>query len=419
MSVAPDPSASRGSIALQPSYFTSSLYIQPLRQDLADLISLYATQIEAAVHPFELFKQLWTGQGWFWLHTRVHDGRARQTFVSTTERVFIGTISNISSFARFSLDIIPTEKLFNGVQPLHQAVALFALYTFHSTQPSTSAPPTSYCATNIAIPIGLLDLIYQKNPAHMYFLDVYKTLLTLPSRLEEAGLSRLKPYVIHVLDLLLEAQTFHVHPDSSLKAQNPSQVPREVVVPEGQDVSAFLQTTGREIAEPEATTSAPAKKKGRPSKRDKIRKAKEALVSLEKYINKNAVPRAAPLLALDDEVTSPPEMAHVVFGQAPHTSLANYGRRKDDLLDAIQSTDPSGSSRAALQRANESVLARLKQIDAMAAEQGLEVGGEGGDQTGLERVQRAVDELQHSSGAGAGGGILGLLEGAGMEAGTN
>ena len=253
----------------------------------------------------------------------------------------------------------------------------------------------------------------------MYFLDVYKTLLTLPSRLEEAGLSRLKPYLIHVLDLLLEAQTFHVHPDSSLKAQNPSQVPREVVVPEGQDVSAFLQTTGREIAEPEATTSAPAKKKGRPSKRDKIRKAKEALVSLEKYINKNAVPRAAPLLALDDEVTSPPEMAHVVFGQAPHTSLANYGRRKDDLLDAIQSTDSSGSSRAALQRANESVLARLKQIDAMAAEQGLEVGGEGGDQTGLERVQRAVDELQHSSGAGAGGGILGLLEGAGMEAGTN
>ena len=47
----------------------------------------------------------------------------------------------------------------------------------------------------------------------------------------------------------------------------------------------------------------------------------------------------------------------------------------------------------------------------MAAEKGLEVGGEGGEKTGLKRVERAVDELRQRNGSS---GILGLLEGAGL-----
>jgi len=61
------------------------------------------------------------------------------------------------------------------------------------------------------------------------------------------------------------------------------------------------------------------------------------------------------------------------------------------------------------------VLARLKRIDAMAAAKGLEVGGEGGDRTGLVRVERAVEELENRP-DGRRGGILGLLEGGGLEA---
>lgn len=91
MSTAPEPSASRGEITLQPSYFTSSLYVNPLRQDLTALIDLFTKQFDGTTRPFDLFKKLWTDQGWCWLHLRVHDGRARQTFVATTERIFMGT----------------------------------------------------------------------------------------------------------------------------------------------------------------------------------------------------------------------------------------------------------------------------------------------------------------------------------------
>ncbi len=90
MSVAREPSASRGEITLQPSYFTSSLYVQPLREDISTLITLFSDQFDHNVQPFDLFKKLWTEQGWCWLHMRVYDGRARQSFIRTTERLFAG-----------------------------------------------------------------------------------------------------------------------------------------------------------------------------------------------------------------------------------------------------------------------------------------------------------------------------------------
>lgn len=224
----------------------------------------------------------------------------------------------------------------------------------------------------------------------------------------------MRRYVVHVLTSLLDVQVFDILPVSSLHAQNPAKLPREIFVPEGQDFSAEDHQVG---------SGAPSKKKGRPSKRDKIRKTKEALASLEKFVDKNIVinsmrPPASP----EQSDSTPPGVTHVVFGQAPHASLSTYEARKDDLLAAVYA-DASGtpastgplSGQTALLRANEAVLLRLKQIDAMAAEQGLEVGGEGGEQTGLERVERAVDELRRSSGLGACGGILGLLEGAGID----
>ena len=90
MSVAPELSASRGDVALQPSYFTSSLYVEPLREDISKLIASFTDQFNDTVEPFALFKKLWTEQGWCWLHMRAYDGRARQTFIRTTERVFAG-----------------------------------------------------------------------------------------------------------------------------------------------------------------------------------------------------------------------------------------------------------------------------------------------------------------------------------------
>ncbi|TFK94434.1 hypothetical protein K466DRAFT_642210 [Polyporus arcularius HHB13444] len=379
MSIAPEPSTSRGDITLQPGYFTSSLYVEPLREDLKTLTKLFSEQYEAAERPFELFKRLWTEHGWCWLHLRVYDGRGRQTFLRITERVFIERLAS-------------TEPL------LDRLVALFALYTFHNSQPSSSAPPI-YVAPNIAIPI-----------------DTYEEMVSLPATVTEPHLLRLRPYAVHVLTTLLDAHVLEILPHSSLRAQNPSILPREVFVVEGQETPTVLQPEGAVDEEGiSPSKKKPKKKKGRPSKRDKARKAKDALASLEKYVDKNTV-------YLIDETdpmsNTEPESTHVVLGQAPHSSLHNYLARKNDLLAAVShdGAGVAGSSDAtqrqgALQRANEAVLERLRQIDAMAAEKGLEVGGEGGEKTGLKRVERAVDELRQCNGSS---GILGLLEGAGL-----
>lgn len=44
MSTDPAPSVTRGDVTLQPSYFTSSLFVEPLREDIARLIQAYAQQ---------------------------------------------------------------------------------------------------------------------------------------------------------------------------------------------------------------------------------------------------------------------------------------------------------------------------------------------------------------------------------------
>lgn len=92
MSTSPTPSAIRGDITLQPSYFTSSLYVDLLRDDISYLISTFSQRYkrDRPAHPFACFKEVWKEQGWSWLHFKVFDGRARHSFISITERLFIG-----------------------------------------------------------------------------------------------------------------------------------------------------------------------------------------------------------------------------------------------------------------------------------------------------------------------------------------
>lgn len=97
MSVAPSPSASRGEVVLQPSYFTSSLFVHPLRDDILNLIHLYHERYRQArllpnpPNPFALFKDVWGIQGWLWMHFKVFDARSRDTFLGVTARLFLGT----------------------------------------------------------------------------------------------------------------------------------------------------------------------------------------------------------------------------------------------------------------------------------------------------------------------------------------
>ena len=92
MSTSPPPTVSRGDLTLQPSYFTSSLFVNPLREDVAHLVQLYADKYLASdfSKPFMLFKSLWEEQGWIWFHLKVFDARARDMFITVTHRVFAG-----------------------------------------------------------------------------------------------------------------------------------------------------------------------------------------------------------------------------------------------------------------------------------------------------------------------------------------
>jgi hypothetical protein len=187
-------------------------------------------------------------------------------------------------------------------------------------------------------------------------IDHYMSLMTLPSVLTSEQLRPLQPYVVYVLSVLVNARSFHIVPSSELCPMNPRDLPREI----------FVQDYG-------VSTAPEAKKKGRPSKREKAKKAKDAVVSLDKWLEKTATSRL---------ITNPPT-----------TTLQNYQTKKQKLLEDV--------SPDVLERANTAVLTRLQKIDEMAAEKGLEVGGEGGERTGLERVERAVLNTRE--------GILGLL----------
>jgi hypothetical protein len=265
--------------------------------------------------------------------------------------------------------------------------------------------------------------------------DTYVQLLNLPTQIITPELSPLSPYVIHLLSTLLQQNAFHIYPHSSLKTR--FTLPREWFVEE---------------AEASGLTEASApKKKGRPGKRDRSKKARDALVQLEKWLDKSTYTYPEHTAVGEDLQSASPgpvsvgqgsgnrsgrRTTHTLMSHPPSASLAIYGLQKMDYLDAVspatsgrQATSlieiptsiyaPEDAGRArekeALWRANEAVLARLKKIDEMAAEQGLEVGGEGGEMTGLGRVQRAVDEMRQGVGSGRRGGILNLLEGAGVD----
>ena len=92
MSLAPSPSVSRGAIIIQPSYFTSSVYVNPLREDISTLIDAYSHRYThtAPTQPFALFKSTWSIQGWTWMHLKVFDARSRDTFLRVTYRLFLG-----------------------------------------------------------------------------------------------------------------------------------------------------------------------------------------------------------------------------------------------------------------------------------------------------------------------------------------
>ena len=158
MSVLPARSGNPGELALQPSFFTSSLFVEPLREDISSLLTAFSgtlqpdSQIDhpeeetsvatssvgppdvvqneqqppaassTDAEPFSTFKRVWEQQGWAMLHWKAFDSRSRHSFVRVVCRLFLERTS---------------EK-----DPLPIRVgALFGLYTFFCSQPESSYPP--------------------------------------------------------------------------------------------------------------------------------------------------------------------------------------------------------------------------------------------------------------------------------------
>jgi hypothetical protein len=93
MSVVPSSSAKKGEVVLQPAFFTSSLYVHPLREDISALAPAYFeawTRAPTREKPFTIFKQVWSGIGWPWLHFKTLEDRSRDRFSDITMRLFLG-----------------------------------------------------------------------------------------------------------------------------------------------------------------------------------------------------------------------------------------------------------------------------------------------------------------------------------------
>ncbi|KAJ7492775.1 hypothetical protein FB451DRAFT_1219532 [Mycena latifolia] len=229
----------RGNVVLQPTYFTSSVYIKALREDITTLVhNFHERYKEDNTKPFALFKSLWTAQGWKWMHFKVFDSRTRETFLNVTVRLFL-------------------ERMVKTEAPFTRTVALFALYTFFNTQPTGSAP-TLRSLSHIPIPI-----------------DHYTSLIGLPGMLTTAYLAPLQPFASYVVSALVNAQVFHLLPRSELGAQNPRELPREIYVEEG------------------LIDSNQPQRKGHQSKRDKVVKARAALDAVGRWLEQTPPPSDA------------------------------------------------------------------------------------------------------------------------------
>ena len=99
--VASSSAAPKGEATIQSAYFTSSLFVDALRADVQELGQTFTAEYAARAHnentaqssnlePFRLFKSIWLRSGWQWLHLKVLEPRARETFVDVVLRVFLG-----------------------------------------------------------------------------------------------------------------------------------------------------------------------------------------------------------------------------------------------------------------------------------------------------------------------------------------
>lgn len=136
---------------LQPLFFRSQCYVEALRQDVAHLLSQFATdwpQVPPSdkddASPFTEFKRLWTSTGWRHIHLAVVEPELRPHWWDAVVRAFSGEpVQQRPSLCLLAdADLAPSERLRPGSEPdLQQLAAFYALYTLYFTQPKLLDSP--------------------------------------------------------------------------------------------------------------------------------------------------------------------------------------------------------------------------------------------------------------------------------------
>lgn len=89
------PTIPRGiTSVLRPFYYTSSLFVEPVREDILKLVTAFVDEYSSEPlepeKPFTLFKKVWIDKGWDIVHLRVLDDYGRRVFLNTVTRLFVG-----------------------------------------------------------------------------------------------------------------------------------------------------------------------------------------------------------------------------------------------------------------------------------------------------------------------------------------
>ncbi|KAI5898529.1 uncharacterized protein SCHCODRAFT_02697067 [Schizophyllum commune H4-8] len=286
---------SRADVMLQPNYFTSNIYVTQLEEDLKNLVQVFEEERKAQPNasPFRVFREVWSAEGWPFLHYRVFDARSREVSLKTTLRIFLQ-------------DAIDAKK-----DLTERAVACFALFTFFETQPTDCSPRLLFVDR---IPVAK---------------DQYTTLVELP-RLLTGTHQSLQPPTAFILANLVRQQVFHILPHSNLGPHNPRNLPREVYA----DSSTFVDL--KEVAV--------QRKPGRPSKRDQSQRAKAGWQTLVTCLNRTTGPSVLSATSTHEEAMARPSGSSTQY-HADKTALL---RALDDDSDAMSLV--AEASREALSR---------------------------------------------------------------------
>ncbi|KAL5633333.1 hypothetical protein ACGC1H_003735 [Rhizoctonia solani] len=191
---------------LQPEYFSSDLFVTPLRLDIENLLTEFARRLQNhsdhcglaepaasnATDPngifrnnsLKIFLSCWASSDWKFMHLRCLDAIGRTAFLRTVHRTFL-------------------EASITFSDELMRLGALYGLYTFHMTQPSQL-----HRVLEIPIPLDHLQQFFK-----------------LPLTFQH-------PHMLvatHLISTLISQHTFRLLPVSGLRPMNPTMLPQTFV----------------------------------------------------------------------------------------------------------------------------------------------------------------------------------------------